>query len=134
MELLKEIVADSLNGFSLKFIPFFLFQLLVAGLLGHLLQKIVNRKFGSDMIQYAGLLAIAIALLTSLVKYSLPFAVIGAAVLFFLARYKEQSSAQLLGLFLIGLIGVGCGVGSVLQTGLGFCVLITVLIFTPLKK
>ena len=134
MELLKEIFVDSLNGFSTKFIPFFLFQLLVAGLLGHLLQKIVNRKFETEIVHYAGLLAMSIALLTSLVKYSLPYAVVGSAILFFLMRSKENSFNQIVALFLVRLIGVGCGVGSIVQTGLGFSVLIAVLIFTPVKK
>lgn len=134
MELIKEILIDSLNGFSPKFIPFFLFQLLVAGFLGHILQKIVNRKFGADIIQYGGLIALSVALLVSFVKYSLPFAVIAAAVLFFLTRSKEFSFHQVLGLFLVGLIGVGCGVGSIVQTGMGFVVLIAVVLFTSMKK
>ena len=78
MDLIKEILIDSLNGFSAKLIPLFLFQLLVAGFLGHLLQKIANRKFGSEVIQYGGLIALSIALLSSFVKYSLPFSVLAA--------------------------------------------------------
>ena len=69
MDLLKGIIADSLNGFSPKFIPFFLLQLLIAGLLGHLMQKIVNRKFGSEIIQYAGLLAMAISLVVNSISF-----------------------------------------------------------------
>jgi len=134
MEFLKQLAADSLNGFSISFIPLFLFQLLIAGILGHLLQKIFNRKFGTEVIQYGGLLALSIGLLTSLVKYSLPFSVMAAALLLFLTRSKEFTFIQLIGLFLIGLIGVGCGIGSVVQTGLGFIVLILVILFTPLKK
>jgi hypothetical protein len=134
METLQNILIDSLNGFSIRFIPLFLFQLLIAGLLGHLFQKIINRKSGEQSLQFGALIAMSVALLTAMVKYSLPFAVMAAAVILLLRPKKEYSFIQVLGLFLVTLVGVGCGIGSVIQTGIGFVLLATVILFTPLKN
>jgi hypothetical protein len=134
METLKNILIDSLNGFSVRFIPLFLFQLLVAGLLGHLLQKIINRKSGEQSVRFGAVIAMAVALLTAMVKYSLPFAVMAAAVILLLRPKMENSFIQLLALFLVTLVGVGCGIGSVIQTGIGFVLLAAVILFTPLKN
>jgi len=134
MDLFKQIFVDSLNGFSLRFLPLFIFQLLVAGLLGHLFQKIVNRKFGNEIVEYAGLMALSLAVLASIVKYSLPFAVLSAVLVLFLVRKKEGNFLKLLALFIVGLIGVGCGIGSVFQVTVGFVFIVTVILFIPIKK
>lgn len=84
MDMLKQLIIDSFNGFSPSFIPLFLLQLLVAGLIGHLTQKVVNIKYKSEILNNGGLIALGVTLLTSLVKYSLPFSVIGAATLLLL--------------------------------------------------
>lgn len=133
METLKQILIDSFNGLSADQIPLFLFQLLVAGLLGHLLQKILNRKF-EDGLQHGALIAVSIALLTSVVKYSVSFSIVAAGLFFLFGRSKEQSFTSSLGVFMIALLGVGCGVGSVIQTILGFLLLVAVIFFVPIKK
>lgn len=134
MEFLKQIMIDSFNGFSLRLIPLFLFQLLVAGLIGHLTQKILNRKFQSQELSKGAIIAVGVSLLVSLVKYSLPFSVVGAALLLFLhGKFKEQSNGQTFALFLFALAGLGCGVGSVVQTALGFMVVFIVIFLTPVK-
>lgn len=133
METIKNILVDSLNGFSPKYIPLFLFQLLVAGLLGYLIQRIVNRKFDKNIIQYGTLIALGIALVVAISKNSLTFAVIAAASILLLAIANQKTKAESLGLFLIAIIGVGCGVGSVIQTFIGVVLLAIVLLFLPLK-
>ena len=134
MNSIKQIFIDSFNGLPLEQIPLFLFQLLMAGLMGHLLQKIANRKFGNDTIQHGGLIATGVALLTSIVKYSLPFAVIAAALILLLGKTRDQLFHQTLGLFLVALVGLGCGVGSVVQTCIGLILVSATILFIPIKK
>jgi uncharacterized membrane protein YjjP (DUF1212 family) len=108
MDTLKQIFIDSLNGLSLDQIPLFLFQLLCAGLLGYLTEKILNRKFGLEVVTHATLIAFVAALLASLVKYSVPASVIAAAVLFIFIKTKEDSRIQILGTFIVLALGLSC--------------------------
>jgi hypothetical protein len=134
METLKQIFIDSLNGLSLDLIPLFLFQLLCAGLLGYLTEKILNRKFGIEVITHGALIALVAALLSSLVKYSVPASVIAAAVLLIFIKTKDESRLHVIATFVVLALGVGCGLGSVIQTALGFIVLMPVILFLPIKK
>lgn len=134
MELIKNIFIDSLNGFSAKYIPLFLFQLLSAGVLAHLLQWILNKKTGTKELSKLALIAVAIALITSIVKYQLPFAIMGAACFFLLIKEKDRSRIQSIGLFLTAVIGVGCGVGSVVQTVIGALLIGLIILFLPFKN
>jgi hypothetical protein len=134
METLKQIFIDSLNGLSLDLIPLFLFQLLCAGLLGYLTEKILNRKFGIEVITHGALIALVAALLSSLVKYSVPASVIAAAVLLIFIKTRDESRLHVIGTFVVLALGVGCGLGSVIQTALGFIVLMPVILFLPIKK
>jgi len=47
---------------------------------------------------------------------------------------KEFGKVQLIATVLLAIAGVGCGVGSVVQTVLGFIVVGLVVLFTPLNK
>lgn len=134
METLKQIFIDSLNGLSLDLIPLFLFQLLCAGLLGYLTEKVLNRKFGLEVVTQGALIAIVAALLASLVKYSVPASVIAAAVLLIFIKTKEESRLHIIGIFIVLALGIGCGLGSVVQTVIGFILLMPVILFLPLKK
>ncbi len=134
MNFLKDLFVDSLNGFSPRFIPFFLLQLLSAGLLAHLLQKMLNTKFKGLKFGYFALIAVAVALLVALSKNSLMLAVIAAAILIAFVRLREKSSIELIGYFVVGLIGLGCGCGSIIQTLIGSLILFCVILFTPLKE
>lgn len=134
MDTLKQIFIDSLNGLSLELIPLFLFQLLCAGLFGYLTEKILNRKFEKEVISHAALIAMVAALLASLVKYSVPASVISAAVLLIFIKSKDESRLVTLATFMILALGIGCGLGSVVQTAIGFIILIPVILFLPLKK
>ncbi|MBI3134259.1 MAG: hypothetical protein HYZ14_06235 [Bacteroidetes bacterium] len=134
MNAIKQIIVDSFNGLSADMIPLFLFQMLVAGLLGHLLQKILNRKFGHETLSHGALISLSVALLASVVKYSVPFAVLAAALIFLLGRSKEFSFMNALSVFLVAIVGLGCGVGSVIQTIIGFVLITAVILFIPLKK
>lgn len=134
MELIKNMLIDSLNGFSAKDIPLFLFQILVAGLLAHLFQIIINKKWKSGVICNSALIATTIAILASIVKYSLPFAILALAILLWLKPKQDDNVISKITLLIIGLIGVGCGVGSVALTILGVIVLSLIILFTPLKS
>ncbi|MEX1000907.1 MAG: hypothetical protein WDZ35_02210 [Crocinitomicaceae bacterium] len=134
MEMIKNLLIDSLNGFSPDYILFFLFQLLVAGFLGHLFQIILNRKFKSEVLRNAALIAVGVALITSVSKYVLPFAVLAAAAIIVLAmNRKDKSEIGSIALFLVVSVGVGCGVGSVIQTFIGAILLFLILLFLPMK-
>jgi hypothetical protein len=134
MDTLKQIFIDSLNGLSLDLIPLFIFQLLCAGLLGYLGEKILNRKFSMEVVTHGAVIALVAALLASFVKYSVPASVIAAAVLLIFIKTKEESKLRIIGTFVVLALGIGCGLGSVVQTVLGFMVLMLVILFLPLKK
>jgi hypothetical protein len=133
MEMIKEILIDSFNGFSVRMIPLFLLQLIFSGLLAYVFQWLFKKKTGSSQ-KDAVPLTMAIALITSIVKYSLPFAVLGGALIMMLGARSNRSSSELFQLLILGIIGVGCGVGSIVQTTIGFVLLCVILIFTPLVK
>jgi hypothetical protein len=111
MDTIKNILIDGLNGFSLKYIPLFLTQLLTAGFLGYVLQKVMNKKFKEEFTVLAS-----------------------AAILLLVLKNKERSNNESIGLFLVAIIGVGCGVGSIVQTFLAVILLLLVILFLPLKK
>ena len=134
MDLIKNLLIDSLNGFSPSMIPFLLFQLIVAALLGHLLQIIMNKKSGDVLLKNSALIAAGIALICAITKFSVPFAIIASALIMVLALKRNMTQAQTLGLFLVGVIGAGCGVGSVVVTVIGFLFIATILIITPIKS
>lgn len=134
MDTLKQIFIDSLNGLSLDLIPLFLFQLLCAGLLGYLAEKILNKKFAVEVVTHGVLIALVAALLASLVKYSVPASVLAAAVLLIFIKTRDESRLHIIGIFSVLAFGIGCGLGSVVQTTLGFIVLIPVILFLPIKK
>lgn len=134
MELIKSILVDSLNGFSPKFIPLFLFQLLMAGFLGYVLQRLINRKFDHKIIENGTLIALGIALIAAISKNSLPFSVLSAATILFVGLSGQKDKHTALGFFVIATIGVGCGVGSVVQTVIGAVILAMVLLFLPMKS
>ena len=85
------------------------------------------------IVQIVLAIAITIAVLSAIVKYSLPFAVLALAVLLWLKPKSNDSFISKIALFVVGFIGVGCGVGSVILTALGTFILLFIVIFTPLK-
>lgn len=134
MNTLQNFFVDNLNGFSLVQIPLFLFQLLAAGLSAFLFQFILNKKMGEVVVEYAVLTAVSVALLAAVVKLNEPTAILGAAVLVLFLRNAVKSKMEAIGLVVVVILGIGCGVGSVILTGLGALILYAVVFFTPLKK
>ena len=132
--MIKNLLIDCLNGFPVDQIPLFLFQILCAGFLGVMMQFLINKKMGAKLVEHGALIALSIAVMTSIVKYSLPFAVIGAAAILLFLKAKDLGRVELISMILIAVAGVGCGVGSVIQTVLGFLVISCVILLTPLKK
>ena len=109
------------------------FQLLIAVLLGYVLQKLINRKFDEKIIKNGTLITLGIALIVAITKNSLPFAVLAAAAILLIGIKSQKEGNSAIALFLLAAIGVGCGVGSVVQTVIGAVVLVLVLLFLPLK-
>lgn len=135
MDLIKSILIDSLNGFSAKDIPLYIFQILMAGFLAHLIQILINKKFKTGVICNSALIAVGIAVVASIVKYSLPFAVLGLGLMLLLkSNRQDEKVISKIALFIIGLIGLGCGVGSVVQTIIGAVFIMLIILFTPVEK
>ena len=132
--MIKELIVDSLNGFSLSYLPFFLLQILGAALLAHVFQIIVNKKAKESLLSNSALIASATALLVSIAKASINFSILGAAVLLLFMKFKEEDKWSVIGRVLIVGIGFGCGVGSLVQTIIGAVVLGLIILFMPLKK
>lgn len=134
METLKNILIDSLNGFSANDIPLFIFQILVAGLLAHIFQIVVNKKLKTSIITNSALIATTIAILSAIVKYSLPFSILALAIILWLKPKQNDTYMSKITLFIVGFIGVGCGVGSVILNIFGTLILLFILLFMPLKN
>lgn len=132
--MMKQIFIDSLNGFALKDIPLFLFQLLIAGILGLVIQWTLNRKFSEQIIKNGVALAMIVALLTSLSKFYLPVGVLCAAVILLLGFKKNLDAKGVFGLMLICTAGIGSGSGSVIQTALGLLLIAGIVLFIPMKN
>ncbi len=134
MEAIKNLIVDCLNGFSFDQIPLFFFQLLIAGLLAHVFQLLLNKKMGEKIIENGALIAVGIAILTAVVKYNEPFAILGAAVILILLKGESKSKLETLALVMVLILGVSCGIGSVVLAILGACMIYALILFTPLKK
>jgi len=133
MEFLKKLLIESLNGFSYRDIPLFFFQLLTTGLIAFVFYFIWKRKTGLK-IDFAVLISMSVAVIVSLAKYSLPFSMLAAAILFIFLGSNQLKRLEKIALLILAAIGFGCGIGSVIQTALGITMVILILIFTPLEK
>ena len=133
MEVIKNLIIDSFNGMSLRDLPLFFLQLLVAGFLGYVFQFIVNKKLKKEVVSNAVIIAVGLALIASITKYSLPFVVLALPVIMWLKPKEGEGKFAKIGLLIVGIIGIGCGVGSVVQTILGVMVLSGIILLTPLK-
>ena len=134
MEVLKNILVDSLNGFASKDIPFFIFQLLVAGLLSHLFQLVWNRKYKQNALKSHALIGTGFALLTIFAKCSLPFSVMALGVIIWMSRGERKETKETIPSLVIGVLGVGVGSGNVLLTLIGLFVLVAIIWFSPSIK
>lgn len=134
MDLIKGLLADSLNGFSPAFIPFFLLQLLCAGFFALMASKMYKRKFKLEGNWNAALYGVLIALAVALSKNSLPVAVIAAAIVLLMFKVKDLERTDVFAYGFIAVIGLGCGMGSIVQTFIGLIIFILVLLFLPLKS
>ncbi|MGB1103367.1 MAG: hypothetical protein ACPG21_07045 [Crocinitomicaceae bacterium] len=133
MNFIQDIFVDSLNGFPVAQLPLFLFQMIVAGLLAFALQFILNKKIGSKVLQLGVLIAVAVTILSAISKYNLPFTVLAAAAILLFLKNNSGTKVEVFGQFLFVLVGIGCGVGSVVLTAIGVVTIIFLIIFTPFK-
>lgn len=129
METIKNILIDGFNGMSLSAIPFFLFQILAAAFMGWILQIILQKKGFKDA-KNGIHIAYLTALVSALVKFMLPFSVLGAAVILLLFRNQKHGLATAIYVA----IGVLCGIGSVFPTFFALILFIILLIFIPLES
>jgi hypothetical protein len=135
MELLESLLLDSLNGFSPKFIPLMILQLLVAGFLALIIEKVVNRKLKEDLLSKSALIAVVVCFMADVSKVSVAFSVLMAALLIaFVISLKIHSSSKLIGLFMVIAIALACGIGSLVQAVLTTVIILSVFYFTPLKE
>ncbi|MCH2234760.1 MAG: hypothetical protein MK078_10975 [Crocinitomicaceae bacterium] len=130
MDTIKNLIIDGLNGMSINSIPFFLFQLLVAGFLGWIFQLILRKKSGTTNFNNGALISTGICLIVAMVKYMLPFSVLGAAAILLLLKKDKKPS---LFTFLLAVLAVGCGIGSVIPSFIGGLVIAAILLFVPLE-
>lgn len=134
---MKQILIDSLNGFSFKDLPLFLFHLASAVVLGLILGWIYKFKTNAEKkeILFFPILALGIALLAALIKISVAFAIAGlVAVLFLKPLTEKKSSEQQIYYFLLAVLAVGCGVGSVVLSVLGGGLIFLFLLLVPKAK
>ena len=133
---IKQLLMDSFNGFSPADVPLFLFQLIVAGLMGFLIQWCFNRKLVADQKLAQGILiAIMVSVLVAISKIYLPFAIIAAALVLLLGNsIKKDSLTANLGVITLLITGAGCGFGSVVQTILGVFILLILVLLVPTEK
>ena len=131
MDFFKNILVDSLNGFALKDISFFIFQLLIAALLSHIFQIIWQKKYKIKSQNSFALVGTGLALLTIFAKYSVAFSILALAVVLWMSKGEPKNNNNLIANLIIGIIGVGVGSGNVILTGIGFIVLMFIMLFTP---
>jgi len=131
MEFLKNILSDSLNGFAAKDIPFFIFQLLVAACLSHIFQLIWQKKYQTDQAKSFAIIGTGFALLTAIAKNSVAFAILALAVVIWMSKGEKPNRSQSVTSLIVGIIGVGVGSGHIVLTGIGFVVLVAILLFAP---
>lgn len=133
---IKQIIIDSFNGFSPADIPLFIFQLLMAGLLGFAVQFIFNKKLEtSERLQNSITIAIMVALTVALSKVYLPFAIVAAVIILLLGKaLKKESLLANMGIIVLLIAAAGCGFGSIVQTVIGIGVLLFLTILAPVNK
>ena len=129
--MLKQILTDSLNGFAAKDIPFFIFQLLVAAVLSQVFQIIWNKKYKTDTAKSFAVMGTGFALLTVFAKYSVAFAILALAIVLWMTRGEFKPGNNTISSLIVGIIGVGVGSGNIVLTGIGFIVLVAILLFAP---
>lgn len=134
MEILKNILIDSLNGFATKDILFLLFQLVLAALLSHITQLIWNNKNSNSKISNYAQYGVLITLLTVFSKYSVSIAILSFAVIFLFKDTLEIKKENGLSLFVLGFIGVGIGSGNIILSIIGLLFILIVSIFGSTKK
>jgi branched-subunit amino acid transport protein len=134
MNFVKDLLVDAMNGFSPRFIPFFIMQILSAALLAHLFQRMYNRKLKATILERSALIATVVTILVALAKNSLIIAVLAAAAILLFTKLKDTGKSEILGLIVVNVIAIGCGSGSIVQTAIGCLVLFCVILFTPLKE
>lgn len=118
-------LADHMGHFSLYDIPNLLFAIVVATLLGYGLARWGFRMQGDDP-RTSALWAASAALAAGLVRSQLPLAIVLLSFVL-LVRGGESSNRDRVALFAALVLGLGCGGGAALVTGVvtvPFCLVV----------
>lgn len=114
--MLQDIFINSLNGFSSREIPFFIFQLILTGLLVHVFQFIWKRKSNEPISNSLTIIGIVFAFIAAVAKYSVPFAILSLAIILWAKNGKNDLNRSSFLKLMIGLIGIGIGTANVVLT------------------
>lgn len=134
---MKQIFIDSLNGFSFKYLPLFLFHIMSAVAMALILGLIYRWKTDGEKkeVYTMTLIGLGIALLAALIKISVAFAIAGLIAVLFLRPFTQnKTSEQQVYYFLLAVLSVGCGLGSVVLTGLVAPIIFLFLLLVPKAK
>lgn len=122
-------------GFRAADLPNFIFALLVSGALAYIIGKIASKE--GDQLDYRGttLLAVATTMVVTIVRFSLPLSIALLAAMFIVGfRTKRNELSEVPKLFMVLAVGVGCGAGHTILTGIGAMLLIVLLLLLPKGK
>lgn len=121
MDLLKELLVDSLQGMKLRDVYFVVFQISTAGVLALILKNLFNKKIEKTENLYLLVpCAVLIALFSMWTKVSVSLA-LGLILVVLLYRPKFNFEPKESFLFLAsGMFSFGCGSGQVFLTLIGF--------------
>lgn len=131
---MKNILINSLNGFSASDIPMFIFQLLMTGLLVRLVQLIWSKKFNVEKGSYFIVIALVFAFMAIVSKYSLPFAILSVGLILWLGRSENQTENRQLLKLIVGLIGIGIGSFNIVLTTILTLLILLIVWFFPNKS
>ncbi|MFD1550871.1 hypothetical protein DNU06_05285 [Putridiphycobacter roseus] len=126
--MLQDIFINSLNGFSSKEIPFFIFQLILTGLLVHVFQFLWKINTKEPVSTKYTIVGVVFAFIAVVAKYSVPFAILALAIILWAKNGKNDLNRSSFFKLIIGLIGIGIGSANVILT-LGFFLLLCLLLW-----
>jgi uncharacterized membrane protein len=131
---MKNILINSLNGFSAADIPMFIFQLLVAALLVRLIQLAWSKRFAIATGNHYVLMGIVFTFMAMIAKYSVPFAILSVAVIIWMGRSENSDDTSKLLKLLVGVIGIGVGSANVVLTAVVTTLILLIIWFFPNKN
>jgi hypothetical protein len=134
---MNSFITDLFNGFSPREIPFFIFQLANAVVLSVIILAVVNRSWKLKTHGFYILAAVIVAFIAGLAEFSIPFSIIGGALVvgLFLSGQNAGTNTNANLLPLCVLTGFGMGTGFVVITWITFFIIVLpILLFFRTEK